>query len=66
MKAGVSSCEDLAAFCEREISKAVLGQTLTSEQGEEGGSNALGQVHENVMSMYGKPDAIKLMNMLNH
>ena len=39
--------EGLAAFCNAEISKAVLGQTLTTEVGDSG-SRALGQVHENV------------------
>ncbi len=36
---------ELAGFCNKEISKAVLGQTLTSQEGQSG-SYALGQVHE--------------------
>lgn len=38
---------DLTNFCNSEISKAVLGQTLTTEQGRVG-SMALGNVHEGV------------------
>jgi len=40
----VSSFEKLSRFCDKQISKAVLGQTLTSDSGEVG-SYALGQVH---------------------
>ncbi len=43
----VNFYESLAAFCDRAISKAVLGQTLTTEQGTVG-SQALGNVHDQV------------------
>jgi len=44
-----STHEGLPNFCDRQISKAVLGQTLTSDSGGEGsGSYALGKVHQNV------------------
>ncbi|MCP4104076.1 MAG: DUF935 family protein, partial [Desulfobacteraceae bacterium] len=39
----------LADFCDRQVSKAILGQTLTSESGDKGsGSYALGNVHDRV------------------
>ncbi len=37
----------LAGFCNAEMSKAVLGQTLTTQQGDSG-SYSLGQVHDKV------------------
>ncbi|MEG2765828.1 MAG: DUF935 family protein, partial [Acidaminococcaceae bacterium] len=39
---------NLAAFCNAEISKAVLGQTLTTEVGVGGGSRALGETQNAV------------------
>lgn len=36
----------LATFCNQEISKAILGNTLTTEVGSTGGNRALGEVHE--------------------
>lgn len=45
-------------FCkamDSEISKAILGQTLTTEAGDKG-SYSLGQVHENVMKSYQQSD----------
>lgn len=36
----------LAQFCNGEISKAILGNTLTTEVGSSGGNRALGEVHE--------------------
>lgn len=44
---GEAVYEALADFCNAEMSKAVLGQTLTSQQGEKG-SYSLGQVHDRV------------------
>lgn len=41
--------EALAAFCNLEMSKAVLGQTLTTQQGESG-SYSLGKIHNEVRS----------------
>lgn len=43
----ISSFEKLSEFCDRQISKAVLGQTLTTEPGDSG-SYALGKVHNQV------------------
>src|SRR5690606_12218082 len=39
---------ELIEFCNREMSKALLGQTLTTQSDGGRGSYALGQVHENV------------------
>jgi phage gp29-like protein len=39
--------ETLATFCDKQMSKAVLGQTLTTEPGDSG-SYALGKVHNEV------------------
>lgn len=39
--------ETLAMFCDKETSKAILGQTLTSQEGSSG-SYSLGQVHNQV------------------
>ncbi len=39
--------EKLAAFCNDEMSKAVLGQTLTTQQGDNG-ARSLGEVHKKV------------------
>lgn len=36
-------------WCERSISKCILGATLTTEVGSSGGNRALGQVHQDVM-----------------
>ncbi|MDR3561895.1 MAG: DUF935 domain-containing protein [Negativicutes bacterium] len=47
MKADGDIFENLARFCNSEMSKAVLGQTLTSDIGDSG-SYAAGQVHNEV------------------
>jgi len=44
---GQSPFAELAKFCNAEISKAVLGQTLTTEAGDKG-ARSLGEVHERV------------------
>lgn len=49
--------ETLAAFCDRQMSKAILGQTLTSEQGSSG-SYALGRVHSEVRQDLVEADSI--------
>lgn len=40
--------ENLIAICDMSISKAILGQTLTTDSGASGGSYALGKVHSQV------------------
>ena len=46
-KASADIFKELTNFCNAEISKAILGQTLTTEAGDKG-ARALGQVHDNV------------------
>lgn len=48
---------ELADWCNDEISKIVLGQTLTTSEGRRSGSLALGRVHEQVRSEYLQADA---------
>jgi len=52
--------ERLVALCNSEISKAVVGSTLGSEVGENGGNRALGEVHERVTLMIARRDAESL------
>jgi phage gp29-like protein len=55
--ASAASYREFADWCNDEISKLVLGQTLTSSEGRRSGSLALGQVHERVRSDYLMADA---------
>lgn len=56
---GLNVYETLAKFCDAQMSKAILGQTLTSEAGGEKGqgSQALGKVHNDVRLDLLKADA---------
>lgn len=56
--------EKLALYLDRQVSKAVLGQTLTSEPGDSG-SLALGQVHGDVREDIERSDAKQLAATLN-
>lgn len=56
----------LAQWCNDEISRAVLGQTLTSGEGERSGSLALGRVHEQVRQDYVRADARLLADVVNN
>ena len=47
--------EKLAKFCNAEMSKAVLGQTLTTEQGDKG-ARSLGEVHQDTEYSIKKDD----------
>ena len=49
--------EHLVALCNGEMSKAVVGSTLSAEVGENGGNRALGEVHERVTLMIARGDA---------
>ncbi len=40
--------KDLCEFLDKQVSKGVLGQTLTTEVGSDGGARALGDVHNQV------------------
>jgi phage gp29-like protein len=54
----------LAAYLDAQVSKAVLGQTLTTQEGESG-SYALGKVHEAVRGDIERSDARQLAATLN-
>jgi len=52
-------------WCNDEMSKIVLGATLTSSEGRRSGSLALGRVHETVRQDYIESDARLLESVLN-
>ncbi len=62
--AGASSFRELADWCNDEISKVVLGQTLTTSEGRRSGSLALGRIHEAVRHDYLVADARALGQVL--
>ncbi|MCB1186943.1 DUF935 family protein [bacterium] len=55
---------ELLEFCNREMSKALLGQTLTTQSDGGRGSYALGQVHENVRADIIRSDAFALAGII--
>jgi len=55
----------LAEWCNAEMSRAVLGQTLTVAEGARSGSLALGRVHEAVRWDYVRADACLLAEVIN-
>jgi phage gp29-like protein len=57
--------ERLCRYCDGEISKAILGETLTTEVGNSGGSRALGEVHNEVRKELAKDDADEVSYTLN-
>jgi phage gp29-like protein len=61
---GGGSYRELIEFCNREMSKALLGQTLTTET-EGRGSYALGRVHQAVRADIVRQDAQALMALVN-
>jgi phage gp29-like protein len=62
---GANTYRELADWCNDEISKIVLGQTLTTGEGRRSGSLALGQVHEAVRRDYLASDAAALGQVLS-
>lgn len=56
---------ELADWCNDEMSKIVLGQTLTTTEGRRSGSLALAQVHDAVRNEYIESDARALMAVVN-
>ena len=62
---GTSHKELVDEYCNKEISVAVVGQTLTGRGSDGGGSRALGQVHERVESRKIEADAKALMDVIN-
>jgi phage gp29-like protein len=61
----INTYRDLADWCNDEISKLVLGATLTTSEGRRSGSLALGQVHERVRSEYIEADSRALMGVID-
>ncbi len=61
---GVNTYREMADWCNDEISKVVLGQTLTTSEGRRTGSLALGRVHEAVRHDYVASDAAALGQVL--
>jgi phage gp29-like protein len=62
---GGESYRALAQWCNAEISRGILGQTLTASEGARSGSLALGRVHEAVRQDYLRADAAWLMDAVN-
>ncbi len=56
--------ESLIEFCNREMSKRVVGQTLTTDTGVKSGSYGLGQIHAQVRDDIVKADATRLAYFL--
>lgn len=63
--AGASnSYRELTDWCNDEISKTILGQTLTNSEGRRTGSKALGTIHERILNSYHAADAQALSDAL--
>jgi len=60
-----ASFRELCDWCNDEISKIVLGQTLTTSEGRRSGSLALGQVHDAIRLEYMEADARLLEAVIN-
>lgn len=61
----INAYQDLADWCDDQISKAVLGQTGTTDQSGGGGSRARDEVAERVSLRLAKHDADCLANTVN-
>jgi phage gp29-like protein len=64
-RAGEGGYERLLRYCDEEISLIILGETLTSSVGSQGGSRALGDVHKQILTARAKSDADNLSYTLN-
>jgi phage gp29-like protein len=64
-KSSTDSYERMCHYMDAEISKAVLGETLTTTVGNTGGNRALGDVHNEVRIELAKDDADELSYTLN-
>lgn len=62
---GTSHKELVDDYCNAEISRTIVGQTLTGRGSDGGGSRALGEVHERVESKKIEKDAKALMAFIN-
>lgn len=63
-RSGAVTYPDLVRYCDEEISKAVLGETLTTTAGEKG-ARSLGEVHNDVRAELTDGDADLLSGDLN-
>lgn len=61
----VNVYETLSNFLDAQVTKAILGQTLTSDVSSQGGSRALGEVHDKVRGDIMRSDARQLAATLN-
>jgi len=57
--------ETLASFCDKQMSKAILGQTLSAQEGDSG-SYALGKVHNEVRQDLTRFDSESLSNTVRY
>jgi phage gp29-like protein len=62
----MNTYESLCNFMNAEISKVMLGQTLTTEMSSSGGSYAASKTHDGVRADYTKADADALCECLNN
>jgi phage gp29-like protein len=62
----MNTYESLCNFMNAEISKVMLGQTLTTEMSSKGGSYAAAQTHNDVRADYAKADADALCECFNN
>lgn len=62
---GTSHKELVDDYCNAEISRTIVGQTLTGRGSDGGGSRSLGEVHERVESRKVEKDAKALMAFVN-
>lgn len=56
--------DELRKACNNELSVLILGQTLTTDQGERG-ARSLGEVHYEVQEMMHSEDLVFILNVLN-
>jgi len=64
-RASVDLYERLCDFVDRQMSKGILGQTLTTELPKGGGSRAAAQVHQNVAEWISRADGKHLASSAN-
>lgn len=55
----------LVSHWDQAISRILMGQTLTASEGQEHGTQALGQTHHEVLEAYSKADEQLLVNAMN-
>lgn len=62
---GGDTYRSLAQWCNDEMARAILGQTLTSSEGSRSGSLSLGEIHNEIRRDYMRADAWLLMDIVN-